>query len=55
MGGACSSDEEERGGYRVLVRKPEERIPLGKLVHIRADNIKMDLLKIRVWAALIWL
>jgi len=43
MGEACSSDGEERGGYRVLVGKPEERIPLGRLGHIREDDIKMVL------------
>jgi hypothetical protein len=30
MGGACSTDGEERGMYRVLVGKPEEKIPPGK-------------------------
>jgi hypothetical protein len=30
MGGACSSDGEGRGLYRVLVGKPEGKRPLGK-------------------------
>ena len=34
---------EERGVYRVLVRKPEGRKPLGKPRRILVDNIKMDL------------
>ena len=46
MGGACSSDGKERDGYRVLVGKPEERRPLGRLGHIREDDIKMDLRRI---------
>jgi len=39
MGGACSTYGENRGVYRVLVRKPE-----GKRPRIRWEyNIKMDL------------
>jgi len=34
---------EERGVYRVLVKKPEGRRPLGRLRRRRADNIRMDL------------
>jgi hypothetical protein len=30
MGGACSSDGEGKGVYRVLVGKPEGKIPLGR-------------------------
>jgi hypothetical protein len=29
MGGACSSDEEGRVVYRVLMGKPDGKIPLG--------------------------
>jgi hypothetical protein len=32
-----------RGGYRVLVGKPERRISLGRPRHRWEDNIKMDL------------
>jgi len=38
---ACNG--ERRGVYRVLVRKPEGRSPLGRHKHRREDNIKMDL------------
>jgi hypothetical protein len=34
---------EWRGVYRVLVRKPEEKRPLGKPWRRWEDNIKMDL------------
>jgi hypothetical protein len=32
-----------RGAYRVLVRKPEGKIPLGRPRRKWEDNIKMDL------------
>jgi len=34
---------EERGVYRVLVGKPEGRIPLGRPRHRCVNNIRMDL------------
>jgi len=42
---------EERGVYRVLVRRPEGRRPLGRPRHRWVDNIRMDL---RRWAVGIW-
>ena len=33
---------DRRGVYRVLVRKPERKRPLGRLRHRWEDNIKMD-------------
>jgi hypothetical protein len=42
MGGTCSADG-ERGVYRVLVEKPEEKRPLGRPRGRWEDNIKMDL------------
>ena len=33
---------ERRGVYRVLVRKPEGKRPLGRLRHRWENNIKMD-------------
>ena len=35
--------DEERGVYRVLVGKPEGRIPLGRPRRRWVDNIRMDL------------
>jgi hypothetical protein len=43
MGGACSTYGEKRGAYRILVRRPEGRRPLGRPRRRREDNIKMDL------------
>ena len=43
MGGACSVYGEGRGVYRVLVRKPEGRRPLGRPRHRWEDDIRMDL------------
>jgi hypothetical protein len=34
---------EGRGAYRVLVGRPEDKRPLGRLRHRWEDNIKMDL------------
>ena len=34
---------EDRGGYRVLVRKPEGKRPLGRPRRRCVDNIRMDL------------
>jgi len=33
MGGACSTMEERRGVYRVLVKKTEGKRPLGRARH----------------------
>jgi hypothetical protein len=34
---------ERRGAYRVLVRKPDEKIRLGRPRRRREENIKMDI------------
>jgi len=38
---------EERGAYRILVRKPEGRRPLGRPRRRWVDNIRMDLQDVR--------
>jgi hypothetical protein len=43
MGGVCSTNEEKRNMYRLLVGRPEEKRPLGRPRHRWVDNIKMDL------------
>jgi len=43
MGGTCSSYGKSRVVYRVLVRKPEGKRPLGRSRLRWEDNIKMDL------------
>ena len=49
--------EQFRNAYRVLVRKPEGKRPLGRLRHRWEDNIKMDLREVgcdpRDWKALV--
>jgi hypothetical protein len=47
-----------RGIYRVLMRKPEEKRPLGRPRHRWEDNIKMDFKKwyeSGVWTGSSWL
>jgi hypothetical protein len=39
---------EKRNVYRLLVGKPERKRPLGRPRHRWIDNIKMDLLEIRL-------
>jgi hypothetical protein len=47
---------EQRRAYRILVGKPEGKIPLGRPRRRRQDNIKMDLSWDRVvWTGLMWL
>jgi hypothetical protein len=48
---------EGRNVYRVLVRKPEGKRPLGRSRHRWEDGIKMDLREIGwgVWVGFTWL
>ena len=48
---------EGRGVYRVLVGKPEGKIPLGRDRRRWEDNIKMDLRKwdVDLWTVKSWL
>jgi hypothetical protein len=39
---------EERGVYRVLVGRPQGKIPLGRPRHTWEDNIKVDLREIGI-------
>jgi hypothetical protein len=43
MDRACNTYGESKDVYRVLVRKPEGKFPLGRLRSALVDNIKMDL------------
>jgi len=45
---------ERRGAYRILVRRPEGRRPLGRPRCRWNDNVKMDLQEVR-WTGLNWL
>jgi hypothetical protein len=52
MAGACSTHGEKMNAYRILVGKPEEKRPLGR-VRRRWDNIKMVLRGLG-WVAMDW-
>jgi len=39
--------EERKGAYRVLVRKPDGKKPLGRPRHRVEDNIKVELQEVR--------
>jgi hypothetical protein len=43
---ACSMNGEKRNVYRLLVRKPMGKRPLGRLRHRWMDNIRMDLVEV---------
>jgi hypothetical protein len=54
MGGACGTYGEGRGVYRVLVRKPEGKRPLGRPRRRWEDNIRMDLQEVG-WGCEDWI
>jgi hypothetical protein len=41
-GRACNMHGEKRNAHRILVGKPEEKRPLGRLRRRWEDNIKME-------------
>ena len=49
MDETCSTYGERRGVYRVLLGKPEGKIPLGRHRRRWGGNIKMDLQEVRCW------
>ena len=57
VGGAFGAHGGGRGVYRVLVRKPEGKRPLGRPRSRWEDNIKMDLQEMvwGAWTGFIWL
>jgi hypothetical protein len=42
MGRACRTNGEKRNAYRILVGKPERKIPLGRPRRRWVDNSKTD-------------
>jgi hypothetical protein len=50
---ACSTNEEKRNAYRILVKNPEGKRSLGRPRHRWVDNIKIDLRE--EWTGSIWL
>jgi hypothetical protein len=45
---------EKRNAYRILMGKPEGKRPLGGLIRMWVDNIKMDLREIG-WDGMDWI
>jgi hypothetical protein len=54
MGGACSTNGENRNAYRLLVGKPEGRRPLGRPRRRWSANIRMDLVEVG-WGDVDWI
>jgi hypothetical protein len=54
MGGACSTNEEKRNAYRILVRNPEGKRPLGRPRRRWMDSIKMELREVG-WDGMDWI
>jgi hypothetical protein len=46
MGGTCITNAEKRNAYRILMRKPEGKRPLGRPRRRCVDNVKTDLREI---------
>jgi hypothetical protein len=46
MGRACSTNGAKNNAYRILVRNPKGKRPLGRPRHRWVDNIKIDLREI---------
>jgi hypothetical protein len=46
VGRACGTNGEKRNAYRILLRNPEGKRPLGRPIRSWVDRIKMDLRKI---------
>jgi hypothetical protein len=54
MSRLCSTHDEERNVYRILVGKSEGKRPLGIPRRRWVDNIKMDLREI-IWFCMDWI
>jgi hypothetical protein len=54
MDRACSTKEEKRNAYRILVAKPEGKRPLRRQRRRWVDNIEMDLREIG-WGVMDWI
>jgi hypothetical protein len=54
MGGPCSTNGEKRNAYRLLVRKPKGKRPLGRPRRRWVDNIRMYLEEVG-WGEVDWI
>jgi hypothetical protein len=50
----CSTQKDKKNAYRILVRKPEGKIPLGRPRHRWENNINMTLREIG-WDDMDWI
>jgi hypothetical protein len=53
MGCPCSTKWQKRKAYRLLVRNPERKRPLGRPKRRWVDNIRMDLVEVG-WGDVNW-
>jgi hypothetical protein len=54
MGRACSTNGEKRNAYRISVRNPERKRPVGRPKRRWEDNIEMDHRQIG-WGGMDWI
>jgi hypothetical protein len=54
MGRACSTNGTKRNSYKILLEKPERKIPLGRQRHKWVDNIKIYLGDVG-WGGMDWI
>jgi hypothetical protein len=54
LGEACSTHGEDGNAYKILVRNPEGKRPLGRPKHGWEDNIKIDLTEMW-WEGVDWI
>jgi hypothetical protein len=54
IGRACSTNGENRDAYRILMGKPERKLPLGRPRRKWVDNIKLDVREIG-WGGMYWI
>jgi hypothetical protein len=59
VGGICSTNGEKGNAFKLSVRKPDGKRPLGRPRHRWTYNIRMDLVEVGwggvIWTGLVWL
>jgi hypothetical protein len=54
MSGVCSTTEEKKNAYRLLMGNPERKTPLGRPRRRWVDNNRMDLVEVG-WGGVDWI